>query len=136
MPKFESTLHFSKYFTFIQVILLMGALISTDALPFSGVIKSALVVCLVGYFLWNLYSHQTWQAIGQDKEGWYLQRSGEKTHITLSGDSTLTGWVSVLRFTRQENHFKQSCLIFRDALPADGYRQLFVRLKYFNRETD
>lgn len=136
MPKFESTLRRSNYFALLQSILLIGSLASVFYLLFSGLIKALLVFCLMSYFVWNLYSHRQWKGIGQDQNGWYIERRAEKNYVNLAGDSTVTGFVTILRFKRQEKYFKESCLIFRDSLPADLYRQLIVRLKYFNRETD
>lgn len=136
MPKFASTLHFSKYFTGIQLILLVGSIICVVSLPFAGWIKSALLMGILAYSVWNFYSHRQWQGIGQDKKGWYLQKNGEKGYITVSGDTTITHVVTLLRFRYQGKRWKHSCALFRDSMPLDVYRQLIVRIKYFNRERD
>lgn len=113
----------------------MGSLVSLFYLPFLGIIKVVLVFGVFTYFIWNISSQRKWHSIGQDRKGWYLQQSDEKSYITLAGDSTVTGLVTILRFTRQGKYLKESSMIFKDSLPADLYRQLIVRLKYFNRET-
>lgn len=131
MPKFESTLHLSNYFILIQAIMLFGSMISVCYLPFSGLIKAISIIGLLGYSGWNLYGHLQWQGIGQDMDGWYLQKAGEKIPISLSGDSTITSFVSILRFKQEGKFLKQSCMIFKDALSAVMYRELVVRIKHF-----
>lgn len=112
-------------------MMLFGSIISVCYLPFSGLTKTILMMSLLGYSLWNFYHHIQWQGIGQDIDGWYLKKAGEQIPIILSGDSTITSIVSILRFRQEGKFLKQSCVIFKDALSADMYRQLIVRIKYF-----
>lgn len=128
MPKFVSTLHLSKFFVLIQCIMLIGSVISVCCLPFSVLTKGMLILSLLVYSAWNFYSNNQWRVIGQDIDGWYLEKAGERIFLNLCGESTVTSFVSILRFTRAETFLKQSCIIFNDAMPRDLYRQLIVRM--------
>ena len=131
MPKFESTLHFSKYFAFIQLFMLSGSLIITYFSNFSLLIKYLTTFSLLGYSFWNVYCQSRFRVIGHDNEGWYLEKAGEKFYVVLSGNSTVTSIVTLLRFTQKGKFLKQSCIIFKDTMPARIYSQLIVKIKYF-----
>jgi len=47
----------------------------------------------------------------------------------LCGSSTLTPVVMVLRFRIAEQYWPLSCVVFRDALPTERYKQLYMLLK-------
>lgn len=130
MPKFESTLHLSKIFQYIQIVMLTGAVMSSYMI-FSLLINMLITFGLLGYCIWNFYSQAQWQAIGQDSTGWYFKKAGETFYVIFSGDSTVTALVCLLRFKPEGQFFKQSCLIFKDTMSADHYHQLRLRLKYF-----
>jgi hypothetical protein len=60
---------------------------------------------------------------------WRIYRENQQVDAELLGDSTVTGWVSVLRFRVRGQRWPVSCVVFKDALLADQYRQLLVVLK-------
>jgi hypothetical protein len=128
MPKFESTLRFSRYFTGLQLILCMGSLLSLTQVFMPVSLKISLILSVLLYFLWNCYSHRQWQSIGHDDNGWYLEKNSKRIPVIPAGDSTLTSFVSILRFREDNKWFTQSCLIFRDSLSADNYRRFLVRI--------
>jgi hypothetical protein len=114
--------------------MLAGSLISVGYLSVSLLIKITLMLGLVAYSLRIFYSHKQWQAIGHDFNGWYLGKAGSLIPIVPSGDSTITSFVSILRFKQDKKWLKQSCIIFRDSLSDDNYRRFLVRMKYFKEE--
>jgi hypothetical protein len=130
MPKFESTLRFSNYFAFIQLVMLSGSVTMTLFLNFSLLIKMLACFLLCGYSFWIFYQQMRWQGIGHDTEGWYLQTVGEKIPVIFHKDSTVTSFVSIVRF-KPGKFLKPSCVIFKDSLPKDVYRELVVRIKYY-----
>lgn len=136
MQKFASTLHLSRYFVLIQLIMLVGSLVSVGYLSLAALPTITLILGLSGYCVWNVYSQKQWQAIGHDANGWYLNKAGSLIPIVPSGDSTLTSIVSIIRFKQDKKRLKQSCIIFKDSLSDDNYRRLLVRMKYFKEERE
>jgi hypothetical protein len=66
--------------------------------------------------------------VASDKRFRFYQ-AGKLHEASLLGDSTVTGWISVLRFKMSGKRFPVSCVILNDSLPADQYRQLLLILK-------
>ena len=57
---------------------------------------------------------------------WLLITRQGDINAELLGDSTVTRWVSVLRFRVDGHRFPQSSIVFRDSLPEGVYRKLIV----------
>ena len=133
MQKFESRLGYSNYYLILQIILLLASLATVSYLMFPIMVKVVLMLGLVGYAIRNNHWQTIWQAIGYDSGSWYVVQHGKKIPIMPAGDSLVTSLVVVLRFPIDKPYFKQSCIIFRDAMPADHYREFIVRMRYFNR---
>jgi hypothetical protein len=64
-----------------------------------------------------------------DASRWLLQMREGEIEGTLLGDSTITRWVSILRFRITNSYRPLSCIIFSDALTKYSYRKLFVQIK-------
>lgn len=131
MQRFVSTLHFSKHFTAIQLIILLGSMASILYLPWGWLNKALLIGMVIGYGIFNFYRQNAWDAIGHDADGWFLRKNDTQTGICLAGDSTVTPWMTVLRFHYTNKRRVQSYMIFKDAMPEEVYRQFIVRLRYF-----
>ncbi len=131
MPKFESTLRFSSYFVMIQAIILITSVFSVLYLPWAPFSRILLVIIVIGYGIFNFYRQKQWDGISQDEDGWYLKKENRPVNITLAGDSTITPFLTILRFHQLGKRYKQSYMIFKDAMPEPLYRQLTVRLRYF-----
>jgi hypothetical protein len=67
----------------------------------------------------RLLNNDTWMLFTKEKT-----LTGE-----LSGDSTVTSLVVILRFIIPGSRFKCSCVIFKDALDLSVYRNLLVQLR-------
>lgn len=60
---------------------------------------------------------------------WCIQTRTSSYAATLLGDSTITPFISILRFRMPDKLLPKSCVIFYDALKKNKYRQLVVLLK-------
>lgn len=62
---------------------------------------------------------------------WQLYTRDKIYTAKLSGDSTATNLISVLRFRTDKHYWPKSCLIFRDSLEYEQYRRLLVALRMY-----
>ena len=131
MQKLESPLQLSKQFVLINLIMLVGSLWILCYAPTYWIIKLFLITTCIFYSVYILYRQKQWQSIRFDEKGWWLQNADGVCNIEIAGDSTVTAYVTVLRFSIPGKRFKQACVIFKDAMHADAYRQMVVRLRYF-----
>jgi hypothetical protein len=129
MQKFASQLHLSKQFILLHLAMLFGSLAIVWYLPWTGIIKTAVMFACFGYSFFILHQHRRWRAIRHDESGWWLQHADEEFNIEIAGESTVTTYVTVLRFIIPGKRLKQSFVIFRDAMRGDSYRQFVVRLR-------
>jgi len=132
MQELGSTLHHSKQFVLLHLVMLLGSLAMISYLSCAWKIKLLVIVGCVLYSVHILKRQRQWQYIRHDKSGWWLTSAGKECNIEISGDSTVTAYVTVLRFIIPEKKFKQTCVIFKDAMDADSYRKMVVRLRYFD----
>ena len=135
MQNIDITLKPSKQFLIFISILLLGSFIVMASLPLSGWVKIVSGLVLAGYgiklFWYDVLLRGPKSIIRLNKQNdgsWRLyDRKGAFTG-GLAGDSTVTGFLCVLRFRVQGCFFKRSCLIFRDSVGAGTYRKLLFRL--------
>lgn len=136
MPNHEFNLKPSKQYIFIICIVFLLSLAIIISLPIGGVIKLSgvfLTLMYGAYLLWNnvlLRGRQSVTVLRVDEDSrWQVSIAKQILDAELLGDSTVTGVVSVLRFRIENQRWPISCVIFRDSLPPDRYRQLVVQLK-------
>jgi len=72
-----------------------------------------------------------YEAFFHDGRQWYLSRSGQQYPSILLGSSTITTLACVLRFSLEAKKKVFSCVVFKDSINIDQYRQLLVRLRAF-----
>ncbi len=130
MQKLESKFQISKLFILIQVVLALGSIAIVCYLTMALAIKIALISGILLYSRIIFKDQLQWEAIRHDTNGWSLRRLGEDIPIEIAGESTVTHYVSILRFILPGKRLKSACVIFRDNLEQDHYRQLIVRLRY------
>lgn len=85
-----------------------------------------------GYIFWRYGLLMHSYSIGRIKSSndeYYISNRISTYSVELLGDSTLTRWVSILRFKRLGHRTKHSCIVFNDSLDRDNYRSLIVRAK-------
>lgn len=105
-------------------------------LPLAVTVKAGglVLLCAYGiYLLWNngLLRGKTSISFLKycDERCWQIEVGSEKVEAELMGDSTVTGIISVLRFRISGRLRPLSCVVFRDSLPQNRYRQLLVLLR-------
>lgn len=121
------------------VFLLIALAISAGCIlyvPFTLALK---VLCLMSTLIYGAYVY--WQAVllrGKQaithikylKQGlWQVTTPHECYEASLSGDSTVTRHVTLLRFKTPKRLWPLSAVIFPDALAKDRYRELLVILR-------
>jgi hypothetical protein len=55
---------------------------------------------------------------------WHVRTPHASYQATLEGSSILTSFILILRFRIKGKWFPWTCLVLRDSMPADHYRQL------------
>lgn len=134
MQKLEIQLRVSK-----QFLLLFGAIIISCALiilylPIALILKIFLWLLTIGYSVPIFYrdillrSPKSIKKIIMHYPDWSIQIGDQMHKVIVRGDSTVTSKLSILRFNTLEKKFKCSSIVFKDAMLADEYRQLLVRL--------
>lgn len=90
-------------------------------------------VLLYGWcLLWSkglLKSQYAIRVLRYTQDGWRLYTGTQSFSATLKGDTTITRWVSILRFRVANKTFPMSVVVFHDALEANQYRQMVVALR-------
>jgi hypothetical protein len=124
----------SKYY----LILITGVILMTEIILFSlswkAIFLGGLLILIYGGHLIAKEGLMLTQAaiIGfkrQNNNQWLLYTQKSVLEGTLRGDSTVTTWVSVLRFNVSGHFWPVSCVIFNDALASDSYRKLLVAVR-------
>jgi toxin CptA len=59
---------------------------------------------------------------------WTLTTAQGAVEERLRGDSVATQWLCMLRFQRLGRYYPRTCLVFRDSLSREEYRQLLAVL--------
>lgn len=118
---------------FLLWVLTTGIILSVPLiLPLKLFILGILFI-YIGSIMWRyvfLLSRHSIMGIRRCDEGdWYVQTKGRIYKAALCGDSTLTTFVSILRFRIQGQFWPKSSIVFRDSLGEDQYRHLLVLLK-------
>lgn len=126
----------SKVFNALIIIVFFVSILITIYLPIHS--KIIVLVCILNviytmYIFWThglLKSAQSINAIRYLSDRTWLITTAKNHYVgELCGDSTITRWVSVLRFKQPDRWQKQSMVLFRDALAPLQYRQLLVQLR-------
>jgi hypothetical protein len=135
MRKLDITVNPSRYFIFFGLAATVGGLLICLTLPLGFFLKIFLLGCVLAYG-WHLIFSQALQhhsqaivKISYESERWFLHTRTHSGPANLCGDSTMTGFLSILRFNRDGVRKKQSCVIFKDALEPDFYRRLITAVR-------
>jgi hypothetical protein len=122
----------SKQFIILNVLIMLGSvgLIYYCSLKFEY--KLLLVLFSLSYggwiLFWHAFNNPVKQLIFHDND-WWIRSSRETQVIQVLGETTLTRWMTVLRYKKPETRIKQTCLIFSDSVEKDQYRRLLVTLR-------
>jgi hypothetical protein len=112
----------------ISSIILINIIIILT-LPVFALVK-LLLMCLVA-----AYSVYVWKQLQQTSgirgDKWLIRQRDKVDEGVLRGDSTVTPFVSVLRFSMPGKFLATSCVVFMDSLSKDAYRQLRVIVRMY-----
>ena len=121
----------SKRYLLIIIIVYFSSCLVALLLPIPLIFKLVIVLALTSYLGWATWKYCLLQAATSilalrfisDKK-WVLLTRTEELEAVLLGDSTITRWVAILRFSIDGQRTPVSCILFADALTADEYRSL------------
>lgn len=117
------------YFVFLSILVTLSAVIVLT-LPINVGLKIGGVIGVLVYGLYLLRERQSIVLLRHHRdEVWHLTTRKEVIMATLRGDSTVTRWVSILRFNVPNQLLPVSCVVVHDSLGMERYRQLVVLLK-------
>jgi hypothetical protein len=116
--------------------LISSVLIVLFVLSVSGFFKVILMMSVLAYSIWIFW------AIGLMKSSYsivglqlladglsHLHYASHKMTANLTGDSIMTTTLCVLRFSVPGQRRKVSCIIFKDSVEPERYRQLLLWLR-------
>jgi hypothetical protein len=135
MHKIDIELKPSKSFILFLLINLLCCLAIVATLPLAMGIKifvEIVVLLYGGHLLWErgwLLGRRSITRLCRDQDGWQWHDRHSVWHGEIGNDSTLTGFLGILRLKPQGARRKHSCLIFKDTLSADSYRRLIVTVR-------
>lgn len=135
MQELIINLNVSKQFVTLILITILSSLAIVVYLSLPIWIKLLLAISILTYgsqIVWKhgLLKHP--KSITQiiiDQSEYFLADHHQVYLVTISGDSTITTTLCVLRFLLPNQRLKSSCIIFKDMMQADDYRRLLVLLK-------
>lgn len=130
----------SKQFMILLSFMIFGSIAIICYIEIAAWIKISLFIFTICYgtFIFvrdGLLKHQ--RSILQLKisRNEYKLKDQKSTYSAeLSGDSTLTSIICILRFKVHGQILKRSCIIFKDSLENDAFRRLFVALKIMHKQ--
>jgi hypothetical protein len=122
------------YLSLISVIWLFSLILLCLTLEIKVKIGSMILVGGYGcYLLWRyalLLSPHAIISLRCHADGhWHLSTHKQQFRAQLRGDSTVTGFVSVLRFRVEKRLLPVSCVVFKDSLSAQHYHQLLMVIR-------
>lgn len=135
MPEISFKLKPSKQFNLLILLVLSICLVIVASINLRWEAKLALAVSVLIYSGWIagryglLISKQAIVKLVLNSNGWAIGKAQSLDLAQVCGDSTVTTWVSVLRFKVAKKRAKQTCVIFRDSLGSEQYRRLLVALR-------
>lgn len=133
MQNIDLVLKPSRCFCALLLLILLGSSLIISYIPISWWIKGGLLWMVFYYgsalfFQYGLLKHP--YALRQLKhlgnKTWLITQNAQTFFAEICGDSTISGWVCVLRFQRHEKGGKQTFVIFNDSMPKENYRMLLL----------
>lgn len=126
----------SRTYQFLLVVVYAASMlvIALLAMPLMG--KLPLLLALTAYMTWVFWHYGLLKAPlsiqclrhVSDRQ-WVVVTRDNEVEAEICGDSTVTRWVSVLRFRVGGRKRPISCIVFNDSLAQDQYRKLMVAVR-------
>ncbi len=135
MHRIDINLQPSAYFKWLLCLITLGSLFISFSLPVHILIRFFLASIVIIYAVSIFYSGY-WMKSKKSIAGllfndgnWQIFCLNKRLDVKLCGESTVTNWVSVLRFQVLNTRQKYTSIIFKDAMNAEDYRRLIVLLR-------
>lgn len=123
----------SKLFALLLIVISIGSLIIVALSIFTLANKILLSLLVILYTLLIAY-REFWKHVSiriiADSNGWRIGKNSQLSPIKILGESTVTRWGCVIRYKVENSFFTKTCLVFRDSVGQDEFRQLLVALRY------
>ncbi len=136
MLDLEFRLKSSKQYLLLFALLVLASIAIVLSLTLALWLKLIGIILIAAYGIFILidvglrWSPRSIIALRRHPDGMWLLQTPEKHYEgALRGDSTVTQWISVLRFQIPQQYKPKTCIIFRDSLEPDEYRRLLVILR-------
>lgn len=136
MPSREFKLKLSRQLMalYASVMLVNVVILLVVSLPFWTTLLSIIIVCVYGFKIYKQHIALTSEtAINcmamTANNNWLLHTQQGLLEARLCGESTMTKFVSVLRFIIPKQQRAVSCIVFRDSLAPGLYRELIFVVK-------
>lgn len=129
--KFKPSKLFILFFL-LTIVASFAIVLTLPPFPLKKTLLFTIIFSYGGYLFWNSVLLQGGYAIlrlSYGPDGWYLQDRIKTQQAELCGESTITRFLSILRFTVPGRRRKRTCLVFKDAIGQEYYRQLIVILR-------
>lgn len=125
----------SRVYIGLQAVILLAGVGMIALLPIVLIARSLLQAIMIVYILYIVRRHGFLRAPDSvrimsklDSKRWQITTNTRRFDGHLLGESAISRWVSVLRFTVGGQSAPYVCIIWYDSLPQDEYRQLVVSL--------
>jgi hypothetical protein len=135
MHKIDIRFKPSKLFILFVLLSVAACFALVFTLPVTH-LKKFFLCCFVltygGHVLWDraLLQHgHSLLRMSYDGGTWQLQDRIRTWQAEICGESTITSFLSILRFTAPNKRKKRTCLVFKEVLGSQTYRQLIVILR-------
>lgn len=126
----------SKQFILLIILIVMGGLVIIFSLQCGYWVKALLIIFVLIYGLQIFKSFGLYMGMNAIKglrqigdNNWLLLANQREIIGKLTGESTVTSQLCVLRFIIPGERSKLSCIIFKDSLDQEQYRRLLVWLR-------
>ncbi|OAI50025.1 hypothetical protein AYO45_00145 [Gammaproteobacteria bacterium SCGC AG-212-F23] len=129
----------SKIAIFLISIVIVSSMLISFLLLVSWVEKLILLLFISGYGSQIMRKYGLLTARNaifhcrySDENGWYFSSHDvDFFAVDIMGESTLTRWLSVLRFQIAGEKSKQACVIFKDSIATNDYRKMLAILRNY-----
>lgn len=135
MHKIDISFKPSKLFVIgvlLTIAFTLGILYSLPLHMLKKVLLTLPILTYGGYIFWDralLQGGYSILRLSYSTGGWQLQDRIKTWQAELCGESTITSFLSILRFTQPGKRKIRTCLVFKDALGSEHYRRLIVILR-------
>jgi hypothetical protein len=136
MPEIKIPLRQSNFFTGLLFFVVLGSVVIIFNLPVLWWVKFILMSFVLIYGGKIFLDQREILGLSFGEKGWDLLLRDGKISALLANDSTVTRWVSVLRFSVEGKWLKKSCLVWWDSVSRDDYRKMIVAARWMKVDVE